>query len=71
MTRYWAARYDRDCVPRVARANYIGDDLVSTVAAFAVMKRAERMLCALALVNLTVRALIGADLNSTGFVLAA
>lgn len=51
--------------------NCRGDDLVSTVAAFAVMKRAERMLCALALVNLTVRALIGADLNSTGFVLAA
>lgn len=51
--------------------NYRGDDLVSTVAAFAVVKRAERMLCALALVNLTVRALIGANLNSTGFVLAA
>ena len=51
--------------------NYRGDDLVSTVAAFAVVKRAERMLCAFALVNLTVRALIGANLNSTGFVLAA
>lgn len=51
--------------------NYRGDDLVSTVAAFAVVKRAERMLCALALVNLAVRALIGANLNSTGFVLAA
>ena len=51
--------------------NYRGDDLVSTVAAFAVMKRAERMLCALALVNLTVCTLIGANFNSTGFVLAA
>ena len=71
LTRLWGARYDRGCTSRVACANCIGDDLVSTVAAFAVMKRAERTLCALALVNLTVRALIGANLNSTGFVLAA